>query len=213
LFSDELFHEVAVGLFPYERRQFMKSAWSIAAIVVLAAGLAFPVHAKEQREGDRPGGAVVEASSITATVESIDYNARTVTLRGPNGDLVSLRVGEEAKNFNQVKKGDKVTFDYYESVAIDIQKSTREPMAEETQEVTRAKPGERPGGTIKTTGHMTARVEDIDYRSRRVTLKTPQGDTMSLKVGDQVKRLNEIKKGDEIVVRYTQAVAISVHTP
>jgi Cu/Ag efflux protein CusF len=60
---------------------------------------------------------------------------------------------------------------------------------------------------------MTVRVEDIDYRSRRVTLKTPQGDTMSLKVGDQVKRLNEIKKGDEVVVRYTQAVAISVHTP
>jgi Cu/Ag efflux protein CusF len=60
---------------------------------------------------------------------------------------------------------------------------------------------------------MTARVEDIDYQSRMVTLKMPQGDTMSLKVGDQVKRLNDIKKGDEVVVRYTQAVAISVHTP
>ncbi|HUJ19235.1 MAG TPA: hypothetical protein VL197_14725 [Nitrospirota bacterium] len=191
----------------------MKSAWSIAAILVLVAGLTCAAHAKENQKGDRPGGAVVEASSITATVESIDYKARTVTLRGPHGDLVSLKVGEEARNFNQVKKGDKVTFDYYESVAIDIQKSTGEPKAEETQSLTRAKPGARPGGTIETTGHMTARVEDIDYQSRMVTLKMPQGDTMSLKVGDQVKRFNEIKKGDEVVVRYTQAVAISVHTP
>jgi Cu/Ag efflux protein CusF len=191
----------------------MKSAWSIAAIVVLVVGFAFSASAKEKKEGDRPGGVVVETSSITATVESIDYKARTVILRGPNGDLVSLKVGEEAKNFNRVKKGDKVTFDYYESVAIEIQKSTGEPMAEETQSVTRAKPGEKPGGTIKTTGHMTARVEDIDYQSRMVTLKMPQGETMSLKVGDQVKSLNEIKKGDEVVVQYTQAVAISVHTP
>ena len=191
----------------------MKSASLMVAIVVLAVGFAFPTYAEEKKEGDRPGGAAVEVRSVTATVESIDYNARTVTLRGPIGDLVSLKVGEEAKNFNRVKKGDKVTFDYYESIAIDIQKYTGEPRAEETQSVTRAKPGERPGGTIETTGHMTARVEGIDYQSRMVTLKMPQGDTMSLKVGDQVKSFNEIKKGDEVVVRYTKAVAISVHTP
>jgi Cu/Ag efflux protein CusF len=191
----------------------MNSAWLIASILVLAAGFGFPAHAKEKKESDRPGGAVVEVSSITATVESIDYSARTVILRGPNGDLVSLKVGEEAKNLNKVKKGDKVTFDYYESVAIDIQKSKGEPRAEETQSVTRAKSGERPGGTIETTGNLIARVEDIDYQSRMVTLKMPQGDTMRLKVGDQVKGFNEIKQGDEVVVRYTQAVAISVHSP
>jgi Cu/Ag efflux protein CusF len=191
----------------------MKSASLIVAIAVLAVGFAYPMQAQEKKEGDRPGGAVVEVRSVTATVESIDYNARTVTLKGPIGDLVSLKVGEEAKNFNLVKKGDKVTFDYYESVAIDIKKYTGEPRAEETQSVTRAKPGERPRTRIETTGHMTARVEDIDYLSRMVTLKMPQGDTMSLKVGDQVKNFSEIKKGDEVVVRYTQATEISFHTP
>jgi hypothetical protein len=191
----------------------MKSVWSVAVIVVMIVGFAIPLQAKDKKEGDRPGGASVEVSSVTATVESIDYDARTVTLRGPNGDLVSLKVGPEAKNFNQVKKGDKVTFDYYQSVAVDIEKSKGEPMSAETQSVTRAKPGERPGGTISTTGYVTAKVLDIDYQSRMMTLKMPKGDTMMLKAGDQVKRFNEIKKGDEIVVRYTQAVAISVHTP
>jgi ribosomal 50S subunit-recycling heat shock protein len=46
---------------------------------------------------------------------------RTVVLKGPKEGLVDLQVGEEAKNFNQVKKGDKVTIDYFESVAIDVQ--------------------------------------------------------------------------------------------
>jgi len=40
-----------------------------------------------------------------------------------------------------------------------------------------------------------------------------QCDTKSLKVGDQVKNFSEIKKGDEVFVRDTQATEISVHTP
>ncbi len=142
----------------------MKSEWLMAAVAVLAVGFAIPAQAQQKTEGDRSVGAAVEVLSVTATVESINYNARTVTLKGPHGDLVSMKVGEEAKNFNQVKKGDKVTFDYHESVAVDIQKSSGEPMAAETQSVTSAKPGERPGGTIETTGYTTARVEDIDYQ-------------------------------------------------
>jgi ribosomal 50S subunit-recycling heat shock protein len=191
----------------------VKSASLIVAIVVLAAGFAFPAYSEDKKEDVRPGGVVIEVRSVTATVESIDYNARTVTLRGPVGDLVSLKVGEEAKNFNRVKKGDKVTFDYYESIAIDIKKYTGEPRAEETQSVTRAKPGEKPITRIETTGHVTARVEDVDYQSRMITLRMAQGGTMSLKAGDQVKNFSEIKKGDEVFVRYIQATEISFHTP
>ena len=176
--------------------------------VVLIMGLA--VFAQSE---DKPGAAMVQVSSITATVEAIDYKARTVTLKGAAGNLVVLKVGEEARNFNQVKKGDKVTFDYYESIAVDVQKSTGAPRAMETQSITRAKPGERPGGKIETTSILTAKVEQIDYQTRMVTLKLPAGDTMIIKAGDQVKRLNEVKAGDEVVVAYTEAVAISVKKP
>jgi hypothetical protein len=53
-------------------------------------------------------------------------------------------------------------------------------------------------------------VEDIDYKKRTVTLRGPQQKTATLKVDKSVKRLNEVKKGDEIVVRHTEAVAIDV---
>jgi hypothetical protein len=57
---------------------------------------------------------------------------------------------------------------------------------------------------------MTARVEDIDYKNRTVTLRVPQQKTVTLKVDKDVKRFNEVKKGDEIVVKHTEALAISV---
>jgi hypothetical protein len=45
---------------------------------------------------------VTREASITATVEAIDYDKRTVDLKGAKGNVVTLKVGPEAKNFNQV---------------------------------------------------------------------------------------------------------------
>jgi ribosomal 50S subunit-recycling heat shock protein len=191
----------------------MRTMYSATMVMVLTVLLAVPVFAAEGTKADKPGVVMVEASSISATVESIDYKTRTVMLRGPKGGLVSLIAGDEAKNFNQVKKGDIVTFDYAESIAIDVQKATEAPKMVETESIKRAKPGEKPGGSIETIGFMTARVDDIDYQTRLVTLKMPEGNTMRFTAGDQVKRLNEVHKGDEVVVEYMQKVTIKVESP
>ena len=60
------------------------------------------------------------------------------------------------------------------------------------------------------TVQMTARVEAIDYDSREVTLRGPEGRRRTVKVDPRVERLNEVKVGDEVVVRHTEAVALSV---
>ncbi len=184
----------------------------VGILSLLAVLLAMPAMAAEKAQS-RPSGSKTETTSITATVEKIDYQARTVVLKGPKGKLLELQVGEEARNFNQVKKGDLVTIETSESVALDVQKSTGEPAAIETTTVTRAKPGESPAGTVKTTGIMTVKVEKINYKTREATLKLADGNIMKIKVGPQVTRLNEIKKGDEVVVQYSTTVSISVKKP
>lgn len=55
----------------------------------------------------------------------------------------------------------------------------------------------------------SARVKDIDYKTRKITLEN-KGDTTSFVVGDEVKRLNEIKKGDTVNVTYYEALAYSI---
>jgi hypothetical protein len=136
-----------------------------------------------------------------------------VVLKGSKGNVVELQVGEEARNFNQVKKGDLVTIENSQSVAVEVRKSAGAQVATETTSITRAKPGEKPAGIVKTTGTMTAKVAEINYQTREVKLSLVDGNTMNLTVGPQVTRLNEVRKGDEIVVQYTTTVSISVKTP
>ncbi|HEY6364368.1 MAG TPA: hypothetical protein VI585_06205 [Candidatus Binatia bacterium] len=186
--------------------------WSLILSVLLglSASLAVAQEKPEMKPSGKPGAVVAQGASITATVEAIDYDKRTVDLKGPKGKVVTLKVGPEAKNFNQVKVGDRVTAKYFESTAIAVRKSGEPPFAEEMKAVQRAAPGGKPGGVAVETTEMTAKVEDIDYKARTVTLRGPQQKTVTLKVDKDVKRFNEVKKGDEIVVRRTEALAIDV---
>jgi hypothetical protein len=59
----------------------------------------------------------------------------------------------------------------------------------------------------------TANVEAVDLKKRTVTVKGPKGNVNTVKVGDHVKKLDQVKVGDQVVVRYTEAVAISVEKP
>ncbi len=180
-------------------------------IVSLLIGLlATQVLAQEKKPAGKPGVVTVEATSFTATVEAIDYDKRTVALKGPRGNVVMLKVGPDVKNFTQIKTGDRVMTKYYESTAIFVRKPDEPPFAEEASAVQLAAPGQKPGALAIDTMEMRARVEEIDYKNRPVTLRGPQQETATLKVDKDVQRFSEIKKGDEVVVRHTEALAIDV---
>ena len=191
----------------------MKKISAVIAALVFAVVMASPVWAADEKMAPQSGMRVGESTVIKATVEKIDYKTRTVTLKGEKGSMVELIVGEEARNFNQVKKGDIVTFTYTEGVAIDVRKASEAPKMVETESVKRAKLGEKPGGSVETVGFMTAHVESIDYKTRLVSLKLPEGNSLRFTVGDQVKHLDKVKKGDEVVVEYMQRVDIKVESP
>jgi len=183
--------------------------WSIIFSVLLALVSTHTVVQQEESSG-KPGVVRVETATITATVEAIDYNKRTVDLKGPGRNVVTLKVGPEAKNFKQIKTGDHVTAKYYRATAIYVRKPNEPPFAEGGSAVQVAASGQKPGAVAVDTAEMTVRVEDIDYKNRTVTLRGPQQKTVTLKVGKDVKRFNEVKKGDEIVVKHTEALAINV---
>jgi hypothetical protein len=59
----------------------------------------------------------------------------------------------------------------------------------------------------------TAKVEAIDLNKRELTLKGPLGNVATFVVSDRVKRLNEIKPGDEVTVDYYLGVAAELRAP
>lgn len=69
---------------------------------------------------------------------------------------------------------------------------------------------------VKTVDQMvtvTAKVEAIDLAKREVTLKGPLGNAETVVVSDQVKRLNEVKVGDEVTVKYFIGIAAELREP
>jgi hypothetical protein len=91
-----------------------------------------------------------------------------------------------------------------------VQPSTGEPRADETNSFQRAPLGDKPGMETTRVRELTARVENIDYDNRVVTLRGPSGQVRKVKVGPEVKNFAAVKKGDQVLVRHTEAVAIAV---
>ena len=160
-----------------------------------------------------PGVVMADVAVINATVEAVDKDKRTVTLKGSGGRTVTLKVGPNAKNFDQIKVGDKVKGKFLDSVALFVRKAGTPPDAAEMQAVSVAPRGQKPKAVAVDTVEISAKVEKIDYKKRLITLKGPEGNTKTIKVDPRVKRLDEIKVGDDIVLRHTEAMAIEVVAP
>jgi len=187
----------------------------VLAVVVLFTHLAMAqgvdagaVAAK--KPGSKPGGIVVDAVSATATVQAVDAAARTVTLKLPDGTAQEYKVDKAVRNLDQVKVGDQVKVTYVESVALFVRKSSEKPSAGEVQTVQVAPKGAKPGFITTQTREITATAEQIDYAKRTVTLKGPMGNLVTYKVDKGVKRFKNVKAGDELVLRVTEAMAIVV---
>ena len=75
-----------------------------------------------------PGkGVAARVAQITASVETVDSAKRTVTLKGPAGDTVTLAVGPDVRNFDQIRVGDLVAVRYLESLTLGSEARHREP--------------------------------------------------------------------------------------
>ncbi|MCK7582063.1 MAG: hypothetical protein MZV65_44960 [Chromatiales bacterium] len=70
--------------------------------------------------GSKPGMAAMQTSSIVADVLDIDRKNRLVTLQGPKGGIVTVKVPAEMKTFDSLKKGDKVSAIYSEAIAVSV---------------------------------------------------------------------------------------------
>lgn len=162
---------------------------------------------------DRPGAAEGELVVVTATVKAIDRKKRVVTLQYPDGKEAKIKCGPEVRNFAQIHVGDKVTAEFLDTVELFVTAPQGTPTANTSQALERAPLGSKPGMVAVETVEVTATVVAIDYTSREVRLIGPEGKTIKVKAGPEVKRLNEVKTGDTVVARLTEAVAIKVTAP
>ena len=193
----------------------MRKASSFMLVVVAVCVFAGPAWAgKKQgapKEAGKPELLLTEVVYAAATVEDLDYQKRTLTLRSSDGKAITIKVDKGVNNFDQIKKGDQVKAEYLEALGVYVRKPDWPPAVVEAGNV--AVKGRPPAAVVVDTIQLPGTVEAIDHSKRTVTLKGPGGNLRTFAVDQRVKRFEKLKKGDEIVLVITEAVAISVQKP
>jgi hypothetical protein len=166
-------------------------------------------------EETRPSMTATESETVTATVQALNRKKRTVTLKFPDGKTTKVTAGPEIRNFDQIQIGDNVTALFKETVEIAVVRGRKGevPDAGAVTAVERAPLGARPAGAMVRTAEISAIVDSIDYDTRQVVLRGPEGKTTTVTVSPKVKRLKEVKPGDMVVARFTEALALEVTAP
>ncbi|KAA0679281.1 hypothetical protein [Roseomonas genomospecies 6] len=157
-----------------------------------------------------PRLSMVENVRSAAKVRGIDKAARTVILQFPDGREEAVTAGDEVRNFDRIKVGDTVQTEYVRLTNIVTQPPGGGPGVVERSSVDRAAVGEMPRASAVTTTQVTEVVDAVDLGRRTVTLRGPQGRVRTVPVPPEVQGLETVKRGDEVVIRRTEAAAITV---
>ena len=195
----------------------MKPSTTIGALL-LALGL-MPLAALAQSAPSTQAGVVTApgkvaggaTTELTAKVTAIDPAQRTVTLQGASGQTRTIEVGDQVRNFEQIKVGDTVHAKYTQALALELKKGAA-TMGTPTEEGAITPPpaaGAKPGGTIARKVTAMTEVVAVDPAKQMVTLRGPAGNEVDVQVQDP-KQLTNIKKGDHVQVTYVEALAIAV---
>ncbi len=181
----------------------------LPATLALVAGVAVASSATENTPKPIK---VEEKITLKATVEAIDRTNRLVTLKGEQGDELTLSVDPAVTRFDEVEVGDTVTVNYYESLIAEVLKPGEAAPPPSVSAAAAPKEGAKPagGGVVKET--MTVTIEAIDMDTPAVTIKKPDGTVVSFRVQHK-KNLERVKVGDRVVVTRITGVAVEVKGP
>ena len=159
-----------------------------------------------------PGGVLVDASEMTATVSAVNKAKRKVTLMGSDGQSITAKVGPEAINFDQIEVGDTVTVTMTQTLAIFMGDAESAATDGDAILSTGAPQGEKPGGLIAGGTQATAKVAAIDEQKRTATLEFADGSSETFPVRPDVD-LSERKVGEHVVFQVATLVTIDVAAP
>ena len=184
---------------------------SLTAVSMAAEAKTVAEPKKAAVEGKKPSVKKEKTTHVVATVEAVDLENRIITVKGPEGNIVDIKAGEQVKNLAQIKVGDSVEITYYESIAAKVYKAGEAPQGAAATVATErtAKPGEKPSGIVGSQVTLTATIESISPNKTTVTLKMADGKYKVVKIQDK-KNLTNVKVGDEVVITVTETLAIAV---
>ena len=187
--------------------------------IILACGLALLAPVTVMAQGATatevavagPGvRGVANEVEIRAKVVALDMARRTASLKGPKGNVVTVNVPTEVRNFDQVRVGDELSVRYATAVAAKLERVAKSGIRErvETADAARAELGDKPGVAIGRTVEILAEVQSIDKKNNQVVLRGAER-TVAMVVPPSV-GIKALKVGDEVRALFIEAAVVTV---
>ena len=153
---------------------------------------------------------VREKVTATAIVQAVDQKNRTLTLKGEDGKVFTIKVGDEVRNLAQVRAGDTVKATYHQALALslDMVQGTGVNQRVVTVSTNRAPAGAMPAGAVEEKVEMIGTILAVDKAKRTVLVQgAVHHVTLQIPADMDVK---DLKAGDQVRATYTQELAIAV---
>ena len=143
--------------------------------------LATPVLAGAQAQDN-----VINQITLQGTVQAIDHARRTVTIRGAQGNIVTLDVPTSATRFDEIKVGDTIRATYSDRVNVRPHAAGAPEVDRVVETTTTAAPGAAPGVTASRQREATVTITAWDPATRMVTFTTPTGASYTRRVAESI---------------------------
>ena len=129
-----------------------------------------------------------EQVTLRGTVQAVDVNARTITIRGEDGNVATLDVPKSVERLNEVKVGDVVSAVYYDQVSVALHPAGAPNNDRLEPPIATPTPGALPGGTVAQRRVTTVTITAWDPATRVVTFTVPSGDVLLAPSGGNDRR-------------------------
>ncbi len=176
---------------------------SIATIATVSAG---------ETTVSKPGRIVTALVKSGVIVEAVNKETRELKLIDARGNRFTVVADELVRNFDQIEPRDRIVVEYLESVALVVAPAGSELPIGDANLVRVAPAGDKPGVEGVETRVVVATVHSINAADRLVTLETEEGELSTIKVAEDA-RLDLVDVGDQVRLRVTRAIAVSVVKP
>jgi hypothetical protein len=185
-------------------------------VCVLVGGMATGV-ARGEGEGVRPMKDVVTevkaameqqgVATVDATVEAIDETSRILTVRGPKGNAITMKIGPNASNVGRIKVGDTLRVEYREPLILSIKPAVSDQQPGSMKSTLSAP--NKPAVTQKEWNTQTVTIESVDTTARTVTFPE-SGRSTTLKVDGSVTGLDQFRAGELVTIYFEEALVLSI---
>ena len=195
----------------------MRAPFALTAVVlpVLVACTQAPTATTANAETAAPAEVVERQEELLATVEGIDMESRILTLRRPDGTVEKIHAPAEVQNLPQVRVGDQVMVTYAASLTAVKTEGTGAPTSVVDDAVVTSPKGSMPGVAGGGTVTMIVTIEDYDPETHIISFTGPNGFLRQgqLRRSQMQDLARTLKKGDQVQVTYSEAIALTVRRP